>query len=98
MVDGRNIPVWLPGVNMLILFKHTIDIYRTAREKWDQNRSVYPGTWYKSQALHNLSFYTFTRIISSFCSNLPTFKEEMIHYREKYLLHTASGLDLGPPS
>lgn len=33
MVDGRNIPVWLPGVNMLILFKHTIDIYRTAREK-----------------------------------------------------------------
>lgn len=44
LVGGRNTPVWLPGVNLWILFKHAIDIYRTAKEKKkDQNKFVSPG-------------------------------------------------------
>lgn len=33
LVGGRNIFVWFLGVNLWILFKYVIDIYRIVKEK-----------------------------------------------------------------
>lgn len=44
LVGGRNIFVWFLGVNLWILFKYVIDIYRIGKEKKkDQNKFVFFG-------------------------------------------------------